>query len=150
MRTRWAALLASAFLFLDVAGIFPRIQARGLPSDDDDDNPNAAKPADLPTGMRITPAVAPGVRFSALNPDLPDAPPFTAGQAVTTADTPRFNRILWAGLMGDEVAFPRNPKPANLRRHRGSLPRPLCRPHAGSRLQRKRKGRGRREIKAAL
>ena len=36
-------------------------------------------------------------------------------------DTPRFNRILWAGLMGDDVAFPQNPKPANLRRHRGSL-----------------------------
>jgi hypothetical protein len=36
-------------------------------------------------------------------------------------DTPRFNRILWAGLMGDDVAFPQNPKPANLRRHRASL-----------------------------
>jgi hypothetical protein len=36
-------------------------------------------------------------------------------------DTPRFNRILWTGLMGDNVAFPQNPKAANLRRHRGSL-----------------------------
>ena len=36
-------------------------------------------------------------------------------------DTPLFNRILWAGLMGDAVAFPQNPKPRNLRRHRGSL-----------------------------
>ena len=36
-------------------------------------------------------------------------------------DTPRFNRILWAGLMGEDVPFPQNPKPANLRRNRGSL-----------------------------
>jgi hypothetical protein len=36
-------------------------------------------------------------------------------------DTPRFNRILWAGLMGDAVPFPENPKPRNLRRHRRSL-----------------------------
>jgi DNA-binding beta-propeller fold protein YncE len=36
-------------------------------------------------------------------------------------DTPRFNRILWAGLMGDAVPFPENPKPRNLRRHRARL-----------------------------
>jgi DNA-binding beta-propeller fold protein YncE len=36
-------------------------------------------------------------------------------------DTPRFNRILWAGLMGDAVPFPESPKPRNLRRHRGRL-----------------------------
>src|SRR4029077_18634049 len=36
-------------------------------------------------------------------------------------DTPRFNRILWAGLMGDAVPFPENPKPRNLRRHRGRV-----------------------------
>jgi DNA-binding beta-propeller fold protein YncE len=36
-------------------------------------------------------------------------------------DTPRFNRILWAGLMGEDAAFPQNPRPANLRRHRGRL-----------------------------
>jgi hypothetical protein len=36
-------------------------------------------------------------------------------------DTPRFNRILWAGLMGVDVAFPQDPKRANLRRHRRGL-----------------------------
>lgn len=36
-------------------------------------------------------------------------------------DTPRFNRILWAGLMGDDVPFPENPKPRNLRRNRERL-----------------------------
>jgi hypothetical protein len=36
-------------------------------------------------------------------------------------DTPRFNRILWAGLMGDAVPFPENPKPRDLRRHRARL-----------------------------
>jgi DNA-binding beta-propeller fold protein YncE len=36
-------------------------------------------------------------------------------------DTPRFNRILWAGLVGDSVPFPENPKARNLRRHRNRL-----------------------------
>ena len=36
-------------------------------------------------------------------------------------DTPRFNRILWSGLMGDAMPFPESPKPRNLRRHRRSL-----------------------------
>ena len=36
-------------------------------------------------------------------------------------DTPRFNRILWAGLMGDAMPFPDKPKPANLRRRRRRL-----------------------------
>jgi hypothetical protein len=36
-------------------------------------------------------------------------------------DTPRFNRILWAGLKGEAVPFPENPKPRNLRRHRSRL-----------------------------
>jgi len=94
MRTRLAALLVSAFLFLALAGIFPRIEARGFPDDDDDANASAAKPADLPTGMRITPTAAPGARFSTLNPDLPDAPGFTAGQAVTTAVSPDGGTLL--------------------------------------------------------
>ena len=74
--------------------LLARIEARGLPDDDDDDNSSAAKPADLPTGMRITPTAAPGARFSALNPDLPDAPDFTAGQAVTTAVSPDGSTLL--------------------------------------------------------
>ena len=36
-------------------------------------------------------------------------------------DTPRFNRILWAGLKGEAVPFPENPNPRNLRRHRSRL-----------------------------
>jgi DNA-binding beta-propeller fold protein YncE len=36
-------------------------------------------------------------------------------------DTPRFNRILWAGLMGDATPFPENSKPRNLRRRRARL-----------------------------
>jgi hypothetical protein len=62
-----------------------QIEARAIP--DDDDTP-AAKPADVPSGMRITPTAAPGARFSALNPDLPGSPDFTVGQAVTTAVSP--------------------------------------------------------------
>src|SRR5579862_5263818 len=94
MRIRAAALLASAFLFLTLAGLARRTEAHGLPDDDDDANASAAKPADLPTGMRVTPTAAPGSRFSALNPDLPDAPGFTAGQAVTTAVSPDGGTLL--------------------------------------------------------
>ena len=94
MRTRLAALLASALLFLTIARGARRAEGRGLPDDDDDANTNAAKGADLPTGMRITPTAAPGARFSALNPDLPDAPSFTAGQAVTTAISPDGTTLL--------------------------------------------------------
>jgi DNA-binding beta-propeller fold protein YncE len=43
-------------------------------------------------------------------------------------DTPRFNRILWAGLMGDAAPFPDKPKPANLRKHRRRLLRSSARP----------------------
>jgi hypothetical protein len=67
------------------SGMPLQIEARAVP--DDDDAP-AAKPADVPSGMRITPTAAPGARFSALNPDLPGSPDFTAGQAVTTAVSP--------------------------------------------------------------
>ena len=65
-----------------------------MPGDDDDDNSTPAKPADLPSGMRITPTAAPGARFSALNPDLPGSPDFTAGQAVTTAVSPDGGTLL--------------------------------------------------------
>jgi len=41
-------------------------------------------------------------------------------------DTSRFNRILWAGLMGDDLPFPETPKARNLRRHRRSLLRRLA------------------------
>ncbi len=42
-------------------------------------------------------------------------------------DTPRFNRILWAGLMGDAAPFPENPQAKNLRRHRGRVLRRFTR-----------------------
>ena len=67
------------------------IDARSLP---DEDDAVTAKAADLPTGMRITPTAAPGARFSALNPNLPGAPDFTAGQAVSTAVSPDGNTLL--------------------------------------------------------
>jgi len=67
-----------------------QIEARAIP--DDDDTP--AKPADVPSGMRITPTAAPGARFSALNPDLPGSPDFTVGQAVTTAVSPDATTLL--------------------------------------------------------
>src|SRR5260370_19953127 len=66
-------------------------EARSLP---DDDDASATKSSDLPTGMRITPTAAPGARFSALNPDLPGSPEFTAGQAVSTAISPNGNTLL--------------------------------------------------------
>jgi DNA-binding beta-propeller fold protein YncE len=66
-------------------------EARSLP---DDDDASATKSSDLPTGMRITPTAAPGARFSALNPDLPGSPEFTAGQAVSTAISPDGNTLL--------------------------------------------------------
>lgn len=94
MRTHSAALLASAFLFLTLAGLAQRTAARGLPDDDDDANSSAAKPADLPTGMRVTPTAATGARFSTLNPDLADAPGFTAGQAVSTSVSPDGGTLL--------------------------------------------------------
>ncbi|HSV03668.1 MAG TPA: hypothetical protein VLI41_10735 [Phenylobacterium sp.] len=73
---------------------------------------SAAGAADLsrgeptPTGQAITPAAAPGAVFQALNPDLPDNPGFTAGQASAVALSPNgrtllilttgFNRMLGA------------------------------------------------------
>jgi hypothetical protein len=36
-------------------------------------------------------------------------------------DTPRFNQILWTGMMGDSVPYPTNRDARNLRRHRKRL-----------------------------
>src|SRR5438874_4742797 len=85
---------SAALLLLVLAlggGSLRQIEARGLP---DDDETIAARAADLPTGMRITPTAAPGARFSALNPDLPDSPGITAGQAVSTALSPDGSTLL--------------------------------------------------------
>lgn len=68
-----------------------QIEAGSLP---DDDDVSTAQNADLPTGMRITPTAARGAHFSSLNPNLPDAPEFTAGQAVATALSPDGNTLL--------------------------------------------------------
>src|SRR5690242_3230914 len=84
MRIRYTSI----FLLLVLAaggGALCQIEARGMLDDEDG---SAAKSADLPTGMRITPTAAPGARFSVLNPDLPGSPEFTAGQAVSTAVSP--------------------------------------------------------------
>ena len=48
----------------------------------------------LHTGMKITPAAAPGAVFQTLNPDLPDLPDFVAGQAVSTALSPDGKTLL--------------------------------------------------------
>jgi DNA-binding beta-propeller fold protein YncE len=77
-------LLAWSTVFAAGGALF-QSEAHGLP---DDDDAVSAKPADLPTGMRITPTAAPGARFSSLNPNLPGAPQFTVGQAVATAVSP--------------------------------------------------------------
>lgn len=47
-----------------------------------------------PTGHAITPTAAPGAMFQALNPDLPDAPGFTAGQASALALSPNGKTLL--------------------------------------------------------
>ena len=60
----------------------------------DDDDAVVTKSANLPTGMRITPTAAPGARFTGLNPNLPGAPEFTAGQAVSTAVSPEGGTLL--------------------------------------------------------
>jgi DNA-binding beta-propeller fold protein YncE len=90
----WRRLIFVAFacsVFVAGGGTLFHIEAGGLP---DDDDVSTAKPADLPTGMRITPTAAPGAHFSTLNPNLPDAPEFTAGQAVATAVSPDGNTLL--------------------------------------------------------
>ena len=47
-----------------------------------------------PTGQALTPAVAPGAIFQPLNPDLPDNPSFTAGQASAMALSPDGRTLL--------------------------------------------------------
>jgi len=83
-------LLACSF-FVGGGGALFHLEAHSLPDDDDS---VTAKPADLPTGMRITPTVARGAHFSTLNPNLPGAPDFTAGQAVATAVSPDGSTLL--------------------------------------------------------
>lgn len=95
------------FLVLVVAagmGLLFRAEARSLP---DDDDARPAKSADLPTGMRITPTAAPGARFFGLNPDLPGAPDFTAGQAVSTAVSPDGSTLLIL-TSGYNIRYDRN------------------------------------------
>lgn len=54
-----------------------------------------AAPADLlPTGQHLTPQAARGALFQALNPDLPDLPAFTAGQASAVALSPDRRTLL--------------------------------------------------------
>ncbi|THD77553.1 MAG: hypothetical protein E7812_15590 [Phenylobacterium sp.] len=47
-----------------------------------------------PTGQSITPAAAPGALFQTLNPDLPDLPSYTAGQASAVALSPDGRTLL--------------------------------------------------------
>ncbi len=42
----------------------------------------------LPTGQLLTPRAAPGARFATLNPHLPGAPHFVAGQTISAATSP--------------------------------------------------------------
>ena len=56
-----------------------------------DDQPQGES---IPTGVRITPTAAAGSTFSKLNPDLPNHPDFTVGQAVTTAVSPDGSTLL--------------------------------------------------------
>ena len=48
----------------------------------------------IPSGVQITPTVARGALFQALNPDLPTRLDFIAGQAVTTALSPDGKTLL--------------------------------------------------------
>lgn len=58
-------------------------------------NEPAATKGDLtPTGQRITPRAMPGATFVALNPNLPELPDFTAGQAASLALSPDGKTLL--------------------------------------------------------
>jgi YVTN family beta-propeller protein len=48
----------------------------------------------LPTGQVLTPTVAPGARFTTLNPHLADAPRFVAGQSISEALSPDRKTLL--------------------------------------------------------
>jgi DNA-binding beta-propeller fold protein YncE len=96
MRVRVTAV-GVVFLALGFGGSRLRLHARALyraEAPDDDDAADTSRASDLPTGMRITPIAAPGARFSVLNPDISDAPEFTAGQAVSTAVSPDGGTLL--------------------------------------------------------
>jgi YVTN family beta-propeller protein len=54
----------------------------------------AATPDLTPTGQKITPTAAPGSKFVALNPGLPDYPRFTAGQAISMVLSPDHKTLL--------------------------------------------------------
>ena len=54
----------------------------------------APAPEVTPTGQRLTPAAAHGALFQPLNPDLPDLPGFTAGQAAAVALSPDGKTLL--------------------------------------------------------
>ena len=54
----------------------------------------AAAEAMLPTGQHLTPAAAHGAIFQPLNPDLPELPAFTAGQASAVALSPDKRTLL--------------------------------------------------------
>lgn len=47
-----------------------------------------------PTGQALTPTAAPGAWFESLNPDLPEAPDYTAGQASAVALSPDGRTLL--------------------------------------------------------
>ena len=48
----------------------------------------------VPTGMHITPTVARGAHFQALNPDLPTRPDYLVDHAVSTAVSPNGKTLL--------------------------------------------------------
>jgi DNA-binding beta-propeller fold protein YncE len=48
----------------------------------------------IATGVRITPTAAPGSVFEVLDPEIPDAPEFRAGQGVTTTISPDGKTLL--------------------------------------------------------
>ena len=47
-----------------------------------------------PTGQELTPTAAPGAVFQPLNPDLPNLPAYTAGQASNLALSPDGRTLL--------------------------------------------------------
>jgi DNA-binding beta-propeller fold protein YncE len=55
---------------------------------------NTSAPQILSTGQVITPVAPPGSTFEPLNPNLADNPTYTAGQAVTTAESPDGKTLL--------------------------------------------------------
>ena len=86
---RWLTPLFFSLLFA-TGGAPCRMEAHSQPGED----AHSLRSADLPTGMRITPTAARGARFYLLNPALPAAPGFAAGQAVSTAISPDGKTLL--------------------------------------------------------